>query len=281
MSHGVVPVDGVELKYVREGRGPSLLVIGSATYYPRAFSQELRQHYDCIFPDSRHFVPSFVPEASATPLTVDDFADDVEAVRQHLGIERMVVLGHSVHAQIAISYARRYQNHTSHLALVCGVPYAFAEFQDAATRFVDEDASAERKSALREGEAGLNEQLATAPPSRSFAVSYLARGPLYWADYRYDATELLAGLENGPAFDQLFGAVPSKAAVRRSLEEIEVPVLLVLGKLDFAIPYVTWEPLIQGLENVTYVRLDEDSHNPQTESPDRFDATLVDWFTRH
>ncbi|UCF37512.1 MAG: alpha/beta hydrolase, partial [Acidobacteriota bacterium] len=144
MSQGVVAVDGAELSYVREGRGPSLLVIGSATYYPKAFSPRLRQHFDCIFPDSRHFVPSFIPDESAAPLTIDDCAEDVETVRQHLGVERMVVLGHSVHAQIALAYARRYPSQTSHLVLVCGVPYAFAEFQEAAARFVDDEALSER-----------------------------------------------------------------------------------------------------------------------------------------
>jgi pimeloyl-ACP methyl ester carboxylesterase len=104
---------------------------------------------------------------------------------------------------------------------------------------------------------------------------------LYWADPAYDASPLLEGLENGPAFDHLFASVPSRADVRRALEEVDVPILVVVGKLDFAIPFREWEELLAGLDNVTYVLLEEDSHNPQTEASERFDPRLLEWFTKH
>jgi proline iminopeptidase len=65
--------------------------------------------------------------------------------------------------------------------------------------------------------------------------------------------------------------------VRHSLQEVRAPILLVLGKLDFAIPHTTWLPLIEGLDNIRSVVLSEDSHNPQTEAPERFDPVLIDW----
>ena len=55
------------------------------------------------------------------------------------------------------------------------------------------------------------------------------------------------------------------------LEGIEAPTLLVLGKLDYGVPHVTWEELIADLSSWTYVLLPADSHNPQTEAPERFD----------
>ena len=104
---------------------------------------------------------------------------------------------------------------------------------------------------------------------------------MYWADPTYDATELLDGLENGPAFDHLLAAMPSQDDVRRSLEQVQVPTLVVLGKLDFAIPFSTRNPLIAGLDHVTRVVMDADSLNPQTEAPERFDLVLIDWFDKH
>jgi proline iminopeptidase len=53
---------------------------------------------------------------------------------------------------------------------------------------------------------------------------------------------------------------------------VRVPSLLVLGRLDFAIPHTVWEALIAGLNHVTYVLLQEDSHTPHAESPERFDT---------
>jgi proline iminopeptidase len=278
MTHGTVQVDGCELPYVREGHGPSMMIIGSASYYQKTFSHRLRQHCDLIFADARHVVPSYAPASEALQrLTLDTFADDVEAVRQHVGVDRMAVLGHSVHAQIALAYARKYAHRTSHLILVGGVPYAFAEFAEEAARFWQEHASPERKAILETNVKDLDARLAAAPAMRSFAVTYRAHGPLYWANPAYDAAPVLEGLENGPAFDRLFALVPSRAEVRRALEQVRVPSLLVLGRLDFAIPYTVWEACIAGLHHFTYVLLQEASHNPHAEAPERFDTELIAW----
>ncbi len=259
-----------------------MMVIGSASYYPQTFSHHLRQHVDLICADARHVVPGYAPGSEALQrLTLDTFADDVEAVRQHVGVDRMAVLGHSVHAQIALAYARKYAQRTSHLILVGGVPYAFAEFAEETARFWQEHASPARKAILATNVKELEARLAAAPATRSFAVTYRAHGPLYWANPTYDAAPVLEGLENGPAFDQLFALVPSRAEVRQSLEYVRVPSLLVLGRLDFAVPHTVWEDLITGLQHCTYVLLPEASHNPHAESPERFDTELIAWLDAH
>ena len=278
MDTGTVRIGGTDLRYVREGHGYPVMVIGSATYYPKAFSLQLRERFELIFVDSRHFVPSYAPsDEQLDGLTLESFADDVDVVRKQLGLELIAVLGHSIHAQIAIAYARKYPHRTSHLILIAGVPYAFAEFSDEADRFFQTEASDERKEILAQDTKDLETHLAAAPASRSFAVTYQARGALYWADPRFDATSLLEGLENGPAFNRLFVLVPPRSEVRRALEELKVPTLVVLGRLDFAIPYTTWQSLIAGLVNIGCHVMNEDSHNPQTEAPERFDPILVEW----
>lgn len=277
-SRGTVTVDGAALGWVREGRGPTVFVIGSSIYYPKAYSRRLREDFELVFVDGRHFVPEYAPaEESLNGVSLTTFADDVEAVRQDLGYDQIIVLGHSVHGQIALEYADRYPTATSAVVLVGAVPYRFGEFSDAAEEIWERLATEERKQLLVARVAQLDSLLAEAPPSRSFAISYDRRAPLYWADPAFDATELLEGLENGPAFGRLTATLPSRAEARARLERIRAPILLVLGKLDFAVPYTAWEDLIEGLDHIEYVLLDQDSHNPQTESPDRFDPILIEW----
>jgi pimeloyl-ACP methyl ester carboxylesterase len=60
-----------------------------------------------------------------------------------------------------------------------------------------------------------------------------------------------------------------------------VPSLLVLGRLDFAIPYTVWEVLIDELYHCKYILLQETSHNPHAESPERFDTALIAWLDVH
>lgn len=279
---GIVDVDGAELRWVREGNGPPLVVIGSVVYYPKAFSPTLREHFELIFVDGRHFVPTYrPPEDELGRINLDTFIDDVEAIRIELGIDEWAVLGHSVHAQIALGYANRYAAHTTHLIMVGGVPFAFGEFGAAAARFWEEEASPARREAFSRGTNALDSLLAATPDTRSFAVGYRAQGAKYWADPNYDAADVLAGLENGPAFGRLTSTLPSAATVADRLGTLTMPSLVILGRLDFAIPFAVWEELLEPHPGISYILLQEDSHNPQTENPERFDTELLDWFDNH
>jgi len=278
-NKGVVAIEGVDLPYVREGQGKPILVIGSSIFYSKAFSDRLRKHFELIFVDGRHFVPSYNPSPEELDkISLETFVDDLEEDRRILGIEKTAVLGHSVHAQIAIRYAVKYPQHTSHLILVCGVPYAFAEFAQQVLSFWKANASKERKDTFARNRGQLEEALAAAPATRSFAVRYQMNGPQYWSDPAYDAEKLLEGLENGVTLERLTATLPGRAEVRQALEKLEMPIFLVLGKHDYAVPYAVWEELSNGLENITYVLLNESSHNPMTEHPELFDEKLIFWF---
>lgn len=282
MKKDTLRVDDVELEYVREGQGRPILSIGSATFYPKSYSDHLREQFDFLFVDSRHFVPSYSPAAEQlAELTLETFASDALAIVDHLGLTKTAVMGHSVHAQIAISYALKYPERVTHLVLVCGVPYAFADFQDDSRELWEKEASDERKRILEARVVGLEKRLAAVPDSRKWIESYLANAPLYWANPAYDATWVFEDLHAGAAFAQLLEIVPPRDEVRRALERIKVPILVILGKLDYAIPYTSWMPLVDGLSNVTCEILPDDSHNPQIESPDRFDEVLTEWFDRN
>lgn len=278
-SSAVLTVDQVELRYVREGRGDPLIVIGSSIYYPRAFSTSLRSHFDIIFADSRHFAAGFQPTpAELNATTLDTYVDDVEAVRRVLGLERMAVLGHSIHAQIALRYALKYPEHTSHVILVAGVPYAFSEFAAAQEHFWAAFASDERKSIHAANQALLAGALASAPRNRAFATTYRLNSALYWMDPRFDAATLLEGLYDNRAFGKLAGLIPGKEAIRASLEQLSPPTLIVVGRYDYAIPHSVWEALAAGIPRLQVHVLDGSSHSPQTEQASEFDRLLVKWF---
>jgi proline iminopeptidase len=273
---GVVDTGGARLRYIREGVGPPVVVIGSTSLYPRWFSQQLRQRFELIFVDSRHFVPTYRPsEQELERLTLETFADDVEAMRAHLGVEKWTVLGHSAHGQIALAHASKYPERTSRLVLVGAVP--FAEVFDIQEEFWNERAPQERKEQHAANKKAIAEALEAAPESRQFAVTYIGDAARYWADAQYDATPLWEGVETSAAFGRLFNAIMPRAEVRSILETLSTPTLLMLGRLDYAIPHVAWEEIIGGLPQLTYVLLENVSHNPQTESPERFGHELTSW----
>ncbi len=241
----------------------------------------MRQHFNFTFADSRHFIASYQPsEQELKELSLETWADDLEALRAELGIEKWAVFGHSVHAQIALAYASRYPERTSHLVLINGVPYAGEDVREASDRLWTQQASEARRQQHASNREGLEDALAQATPSRQFAVGYIANAALFWADSTFDSTLLWEGLETSPAFSRLGQSIPGQAEVRQILTSFDFPTLVVLGKLDYSVPHTVWLSLVEGLPNVTYVLLEHDSHNPMTEAPERFDPVLLDWFAR-
>jgi proline iminopeptidase len=60
--------------------------------------------------------------------TMDNNIDDLDALRVHLGFDRIAVLGSSYGGMVAQGYALRYPQHVSNLILVCTAPsYRFLE----------------------------------------------------------------------------------------------------------------------------------------------------------
>lgn len=145
-----------------------ILILGSAAYYSKAFSQNLRDHFELIFVDLRHFIPSYKPpEEELEKVTLETFADDVESVRQLLGLNTFAILGHSSNAQIAIRYAAKFPQNTSHLISVCGVPYAFSEFAEEAEQFWARNASKKERQPFLET---LNNLRLCFPQNRSINI---------------------------------------------------------------------------------------------------------------
>ncbi len=270
--------DGVRLRYFREGSGVPAVVIGSSTYYPRAFSRSLRDHLDLIFADGRHFAPLYEPsESELASLTLETWTDDVEALRQSLGIDQWIVIGHSIQAQIALDYARKFPHAIDRLVLIAGVPYSGAEVDQASRDLWDSQASESRKAQHDINVQGLEEKLAATSADRRFVVNYVANAALYWANPAYDSTPLWEGVRTSQALAKLAQSLPGRSEVKDTLEDLDIPTLVVVGKHDYAVPYTIWEALVANNPAILYVMMEQDSHNPQTESPDRFDPILLDW----
>ena len=60
--------------------------------------------------------------ASPATYTFERLADDVDELRQHLGVERVSVLAHSMGGFVALEYALRHSEHCRSLALMACSP---------------------------------------------------------------------------------------------------------------------------------------------------------------
>ncbi|MCX3290605.1 alpha/beta hydrolase [Streptomyces sp. NEAU-H22] len=118
--------DGTRLAFHLRGEGEPLVVLPGGPMRASAYLGDLGgldAHRQLVLLDLRGTGESEKPADPGT-YRCDRLVDDVEALRRHLGLERMDVLAHSAGGSLAMLYAARYPERLGRLALVTATPWA-------------------------------------------------------------------------------------------------------------------------------------------------------------
>lgn len=265
--------DGFYLTYCIEGHGIATFVIGSSIYYPRIFSKDLRNVLNLIFMDHRGFV-SDNKEVKPEDFTIDALIDDFEALRKKLRLDKILVIGHSIHAFMALEYAKRYSQYVSGLILIASSPYPnFA----AADQYFAEFASLERKEKLAANLKHLEAHL-NPSPDQVFVQRMLAFAPMIWYDWNFDATSLWKDVALNPVGSNIvWGNLFANYDIRKTLQLIHCPIFLALGRCDFWNPPYLWDGYQNEFKNMTLRFFEKSGHTPSLEEPILFDAEVEAW----
>jgi len=113
-------VDGVQLHWTSTGRGAqTLMLVHGWTCDDSSWTAQaaLASKYRVLTLDLPGHGKSGMPKA----FTMDLFARAVEAVRAEAGVDRLVLVGHSMGTPVIRQYARLYPQHVAALVIVDGV----------------------------------------------------------------------------------------------------------------------------------------------------------------
>jgi proline iminopeptidase len=268
-----VSINGAELFYSTRGDGPMCLVLSAigAKPYERLTPSQLSDRLRLVYVELRGSGRS---TGEPTDLTFDVLADDLEAIRIDLGVERIAVLGHSILGALAIEYGRRCPASVSHVIAVGTPPSGdMARLSAKAASFFEEDASEDRKRILRDN-------LAKLRADASLGQTVFAQTPMRFFDARFDAALLFAGADAKPRLvKHIMGTLTPEWDVTVGSSSLRVPIFIAHGRYDYTVPYVLWEGIAAKLPNATLQIFGQSGHQPFFEEPDRFIAALADWMT--
>ncbi|QKT03473.1 alpha/beta hydrolase [Ectothiorhodospiraceae bacterium 2226] len=272
---GVVRVPGATLGYRIEGSGLPTLVLGSSVYYPRTFAADLRAKLRMAFVDQRHFAQN-ADAAAGDPL--ETYLTDIEALRAAIGFERMALIGHSHHGNLALEYAKRYPQRVTHLVLIGATPVGVADTLAAGVAYWAAHASADRRAALQRNWARLTPAaLGRMSAAAGFVAGYVADGPKYWYDPAYDASGLWQDVPIATQALPGFRALFVDYVMRWNPGELRAPVLVVAGRHDYVVPPTLWDAARPTLPPHTYHLFERSGHTPQLEESACFDRLLGTW----
>jgi len=118
--------DGESLFYQKFGDGPRVVVVASHAYTFPALADLADERWTLIGYDPRsRGQSSFVDDTSA--LGIDQDVEDLDALRAHLGTEKIDLVGFSFAGRIVTSYAAEHPEHVDRLALLAPAPVSFGE----------------------------------------------------------------------------------------------------------------------------------------------------------
>lgn len=135
---GYVEVDKGKLFYQKFGSGIPIIVLhggpGLDQNYLLPQMLELAKDHEVIFYDQRGSGKSLETEINSTYINFDQFTKDLETLRNHLGLNKFVLLGHSWGGFLAMNYSVTYPEHIGALILLNTAPADFKGQQ----AFIDE-----------------------------------------------------------------------------------------------------------------------------------------------
>ncbi|MCY8508172.1 alpha/beta hydrolase [Bacillus mojavensis] len=279
-TKGICHSDGFDLSYCIEGEGASILVVGSAVYYPRLFHEDIKQKYQWIFADHRGFAK---PARALRPedQSLNAVLDDIEAIRRHLQLKDFIIMGHSGHAFMALEYARKYPEHVRKAVLLNSAPDNSQKRQQDSEAFFRETASPERKKRFEKDIASLAGDIEKDPERRFVHMCIRAEARSFFKE-RPDAAALWEGVStNMPIIDELWGHTFAQMNLIQRLADVRVPVYIGLGRYDYLVAPVSLWDAVDGLyPYVKKVIFEKSGHQPMLEEPQTFEQSLIKWIDK-
>ena len=268
-----VKVGGTELFVTGTGTGTPVLVmhggLGIDHSYFRPWLDGLGDVAELTFYDHRGNGRS--SRASLDDVDHATWVADADALREHLGHEQVVVLGHSYGGFLALRYALACPDRVRGLVLVStaatmqhwervhenltassATPAQLRAFED--RPFVDDD---------------------------DMGATLQALLPLY---FRRPDPDVLAAFGRDARFSAAASAAGGRCMadydIRHDLDRLDMPVLVLAGRHDFIMPAdVTAEPLAASLPTAELVVFEDSGHFPFIEENDAFLRVVRRWLT--
>ena len=260
------------LVYEVAGSGPTVLVlhggIGLDHQYLRPMIDSWTGFARVVWFDHRGCGRSEAPDDWSS-VTLDTLADDVDSIRSAVGVDRMVLFGHSYGGFLALTYALRYPDRLDGLILASTAAHIHRPPN------IPEDAppaAVEAFASLFQGPMASDEQ---------WARTWTAAFPLY-APELDDATAAGATRQTvyrADAWNRGL-ALLGDYDVTQALARIEAPTLLLSGARDFLTGVEGHDELRTGIPEAELVVFEEGGHFPFLSDPAGYRSAVENWLRR-
>jgi len=281
LTDGSFERNGVRLHYRSQGTGEPLVLLsggpGATVRYLLTLGELLPKTHRLIYLEQRGTDRSLIPAPSRTNINMNEAIDDLEALRQHLQVERLVLAGHSYGGMLAMAFAAKYPTRVARLILIGsgGPTMRFATYFGA-------NISARLRYEEREEQRWWEAEVAAGRVSKQEGASKVqsVATPAYF----YDRAKGLVFIRSEKPGDinvvtnELIQQDFEQYDVREGLSRLDAPVLVIHGHQD-PIGDLTAEEIRASIRNVTVQYINRCGHFPWLEEPDAVRKAVGEFLT--
>jgi proline iminopeptidase len=248
----------------------------SSTYF--ADLAALWEQFTLVMLNPRGTLGSGRP-ADPAAYRIDDYVADVEELRQHLGLERMLLLGHSHGGMVAQAYAAQYPGRVRALVLASTLA-RFGEKQEAAMQAGMEKRAGQPwyQDALAALEA---EQAGDFKTDDEMAALVFRELPLYFAHFGAAEAGYLDTLRaeklNADALRLFNKEIFNTFDLRDQLPNIKAKTLVITGDEDFICGPLCTDEICEGIRDAKKVIVGDAGHMLFVEQPQPFHDEVADF----
>ena len=211
--------------------------------------------------------------------TVELFVEEVDVVREALGLDRLHILGQSWGGMLGMEYALTQPTGVDSLIL-CDSPASMIQWVSEANRLRAELPPEVQATLLRHEQAGTTDDPEYEEACKVFYDRHVCRVP--WSDsvarsFAQMPNEVYMTM-NGPSEFHCIGTLKTWDITGR-LGEITLPTLIISGAYDEATPLIS-RTINEAIPGSEWVLFENSSHMPHEEEPERFHEVVSGWLER-
>jgi proline iminopeptidase len=273
--------DGRKLTYRKLGHGPVLVCHPGGPGFSSTYFGDLSalwEQFTLIMVNPRGTGGSGRPK-DRRAYQIDDYVGDLEQIRQHLGLERMLLLGHSHGGVVAMAYAAAHPGRLRRLVLASTLA-RFGPEQEKAMRAgmekrMTQPWAGDAVAALEEEQAGNFET------DRQLSELVFRELPLYFAHFGPAEAGYLDTLKaetiNADALKLFNKEIFTTFDLRDRLGSITAPTLVITGDEDFICGPICAEEICAGIDEARMVIVGDAGHQVFVEQPQAFHDEVADF----
>jgi proline iminopeptidase len=273
--------DGRKLTYRKLGHGPVLVCHPGGPGFSSTYFGDLAalwEQFTLIMVNPRGTGGSDRPK-DPRAYQIEDYVADLEQVRLHLGLERMLLLGHSHGGMVAMAYAAAHPLRVRRLVLSSTLA-RFGPDQEAAMRTgmekrLTQPWAGDAIAALEQEQAGQFES------DQQLSELVFRELPLYFAHFGPAEAGYLDTLKaetiNADALKLFNKEIFTTFDLRERLGSIKSPALVVTGDEDFICGPICAEEICAGIGEARMVIVGDAGHQVFVEQPQAFHDEVADF----